>query len=169
MKLRLKVVLGGLLLASSAFAVQKVVKRSTFVDTNYGFSLEAPRFPDAGPTTAGIALVFSGPPKDGFAPNVNVSVQATATTAKAYRELSFAQLDQLKLKRNSDRNLKVSGRDAIEVDYEGTIGGSKPLRFLALAVIDKDRVIQITCTALPEAFPAVEAEFRACLQSFKLD
>jgi hypothetical protein len=44
----------------------------------------------------------------------------------------------------------------------------KDLRFLALAVVDTDRVFLTTCTALKSRFQEDEPEFRACLDSFKL-
>jgi hypothetical protein len=168
MKTSFKATIALLLLAGTAWAFQKAVKRSTFIDETYGFSIEAPKFPGAGPKTPGTPLILSGPPADGFAPNVNVTIQATSTTAKAFRDLSVGQLKQLNIRLNSERQLKVSGRDAVELDYEGVLGGNRTLRFLSLSVIEKDRVILVTCTSTPEAFEGVEAEFRACLKSFKM-
>jgi hypothetical protein len=168
MKTSIKAAIAILLLAGTAWAFQKGVKRSTFVDTTYGYTIDTPKFPGAKPTTPGTVLIVTGPADDGFAPNVNVTIQATSTTAKAYRDLSVGQLEQLKLKIHSERQLKVSGLDAIELDYEGAIQGARPLRFLSMAVIDKDRVILITCTSTPEGFAALESEFRASLKSFKL-
>jgi hypothetical protein len=168
MKTSIKTTIAILLLAGTAWAFQKAVKRSTFVDTTYGFTIDTPKFPGTKPTTPGTVLIVTGPADDGFTPNMNVTIQATSTTAKAYRDLSVGQFKSLKLKLNSERQLKVSGRDAVELDYEGALGGTKILRFLSMAVIDKDRVILITCTTAPEGFAAVEAEFRASLKSFKL-
>jgi hypothetical protein len=168
MKITIKAAFLVLLLLSTAWAYQKVVKRSKYVDETYGYTIETPKFPGAGPTTPGTALIVTGPAADGFAPNVNVNIQATATTAKAFHDLSVGQFKQLGCKLNSDRQIKVSGRDAVEFDYEGTLGGDKTLRFLSLAVIDKDRVILVTCTASPESFKTLEAEFRACINSLKL-
>lgn len=51
-----------------AVAVQKLVKRSTYVDANYGFSLETPRFPGATRTTPGTVFFAAGPPADGSPP-----------------------------------------------------------------------------------------------------
>ncbi len=94
--------------------------------------------------------------------------QATTTTRKAYRDLSIGQFEQLKFKLNSEKELTVSGRDALRLDYEGTVPqGGKEYHFLALAVIDKERVVLVTCTALPENFAAVEPEFQACIASLK--
>ena len=167
MKTMIKVTLALLLCVGSAWAYQKVVKRSTFVDEVHGFTIETPKFPGATPTTPGTPLIVTGPPANGFAPNVNVTIQATAITAKAYRDLSVEQFQQLGWKLNSEKSLKVSGRDAIELDYEGTQAG-KSLRFLSMAVMDKNRVILLTCSSLSNAFAPLESEFRACLGSFKL-
>lgn len=170
MKKSLALVLLGLLLgAGSAWSYQRVVKRSRFVDEVYGYSIDAPRFPGSGPTTASIAAYFAGPSGEGFASSVNVMVQPARTTLAEHRAKMLAEFRLLDLKVNSDRDLVVSGRDAVEFDYQGKPTGDKELHFLILAVVDKDRVIQVTCTASPEKFAAAEAEFRASLASFRLD
>ncbi len=157
-------------LAGSAWGFQKgSEKRSTFKDNVHGFSIDMPRFPGSGPKAPGVVLIASGPASGKFAPNVNVMVQATRTTVKAYSERSVAQMKQLGMKVNSQKTRKVSGRDALELDYEGSINGSPNLRFLSLSVIDKDRVIVVTCTVSPDDFADGEAEYRACIDSLKLD
>jgi len=168
MKTSLAAFVCGLILASVAWSFQDVVKRSHYTDEVYGFSIDAPRFPDVATNTGSIPVAFTGISQSGGASNVNVMVQAVAKTRKEYREFSLAQMKRIGLKVNSDRDVTISDRDAMEIDYEGKIGGFPLLHFLALAVIEKDRVILITCTASPQAFPAVEAEFRACLASFRL-
>ena len=55
---------------------------------------------------------------------------------------------------------KVAGRDAVVLDYQGSINGGQELRFLSLAVIEKDRVVLVTCTTPPDAFAQGEAEYR---------
>ena len=97
-----------------------------------------------------------------------MTVQATRTTLQADLDSSLGQFKQLNIKVNSERRLKVSGLDAIELDYQGNVAGDRELRFFALTVIDKDRVILVTYTATPESFPKLEPEFRASLASFKL-
>jgi hypothetical protein len=142
--------------------------RSAYMDVNYGFALFAPRFPKA--TNQNVTpLILTGPGEAGFSSNVNVTIQPlpATTTRKAYHDQSLNEFRQAGLKVNSDRDVTVSGKDAIRFDYEGQVGG-KNLHFLSLAVIDKDRVILVTCTATPEAFPAIEPEFSACLDSFRL-
>jgi hypothetical protein len=152
----------------TAWAVQKAVKRSKFVDETYGYSIELPKFPGANPNSNATAFIVTGPPANGFAPNVNVTIQGISTTLKAYRDLSVAQFDQLGLKVNSEKERKVSGREAIEFDYEGKLPqADKAFRFLALAVVEKERIVLVTCTATPQTFPAVEAEFHACIDSMK--
>ena len=146
-------------------------KRSSYVDEVYGFSLDAPRFPGADGKKAGVAISLAGPPTNGFASNINVTIQPIATTLQAFTDLSLAQFKQLNLKVNSQKTYKISGKDALEFDYEGTLNvmnNTKKLRFLVVSVIEKDRVLILTCTALPEEFAKAEPEFRACLDSFKV-
>jgi hypothetical protein len=142
------------------------VKRSAYMDVNHGFAIFAPNFPRA-PKQTVIPVMFTGPAEAGFSSNVNITIQAATLTRKMYRDQSLAQFRQLGFKVNSDRDVTVSGKDAIRLDYEGKAVG-KDLHFLALAVIDKDREILVTCTATPEGFSAVESEFKACLDSFRL-
>ena len=168
MKTAIKTALVLILLVGSAWAWQKSVKRSKFVDEGYGFTIETPKFPGVDSTTAGTALIVAAPPSNGFAANMNIAIQPTKTTAKAYRDLSVGELEKFKLKLNSERQMKVSGLDAVVIDYQGSIQGQKPLHFLSMAVIDKDRVLLVTYTASVEGFEALEPEFRASMESFKL-
>jgi hypothetical protein len=142
--------------------------RSAYMDVNYGFALFAPKFPKA--TNQNVTpVIFTGPGEAGFSSNVNVTILPLPanTTRKAYHDQSLNEFRQAGLKVNSERNVTVSGKDAIRFDYEGQARG-KNLHFLSLAVIDRDRVIVVTCAATAEAFPAIEPEFSACLDSFKL-
>ncbi|WP_435017297.1 hypothetical protein TA3x_004901 [Tundrisphaera sp. TA3] len=158
-----------LVAGSSAIAYQKGAStRSSYTDENYGFSIETPRYPGAGPRTPGMVLMVPGPPSKGFAPNLNITVQDVATTTKDYLEMSLGQFPKLGWKVNTHRELKVSGRDAIEIDYEGEAKPGQKMHFLAVAVIEKDRVILATATVLAADFAEVEAELRASLASLKL-
>ncbi len=149
------VALGAMLIGTTWAAQATKARRSSYTDETYGFALEAPRFPGAGPNQAGMPLVVSGPPEGGFASNVNVGIQATRTTRQGYRDLSLGQFRQLGFKVNSARDVTVSGREAIRLDYEGQLQ-RRDLHFLSLAIVDKDRVVLVTCTTTPAAFPAVE-------------
>lgn len=157
------------LLAGSAWGYQNgPAKRSTYKDADYGFTIDAPRFPGSG--SKGATVFMSAGPSDGkFAPNVNVLVEHAKTTAEIHLDDSVAQIEKAGLKINERKTRKVSGRDAVEIDYEGTLNGIKDLRFLSLSVIEKDRIIIVTCTAPIATFDAVEAECRACLDSLKFD
>jgi hypothetical protein len=136
------------------------------MDVNHGFAIFAPNFPKV-PKQTVIPVMFTGPAEGGFSSNVNITIQPVSTTRKAYHDQSLREFGQLGFKLNSSRDVTVSGKDAIRLDYEGKASG-KDLHFLSLAVFDKDRVILVTCTALPDSFAAVEPEFNACLDSFRL-
>ncbi len=167
-----KIALLAVILTGSAWAYQKPgTKRSNYSDETYGVALDAPQFPGADSKKAGVAISLTGPPVGGFASNINVTINPIATTLKAFTDVTVAECKRLNLTINSQKAIKVSGKDALEIDYEGTLNvmnGAKKLRFLALSVIDKDRVLVLTCTALPEEFAKAEPEFRACLASFKV-
>lgn len=140
---------------------------SEFRDAQFGFSLAPPRFGAPAEGTSLVRLVVTGPPDGGFSPSVNVTVQETRTTREAFVRLSEAQFQEAGLKLHSKENRTVSGRPAVLLDYEGSLGGPR-LRFLALAVILPDRVLLATCTGLASKYPSLEPVFRQSLDSFKL-
>jgi hypothetical protein len=98
---------------------------------------------------------------------VTVVVQAVKMTRKQYADLTKTQFEQAGIQVKSERNRQVSGKEAIEWEYENEVQG-KPLHFLQLAVMDTDRVFLATCTAPAESFSKHAAEFRASLGSLKL-
>ena len=157
----------GLVLVVAAAAQAPKDPRSTYSDAVYGFAFDAPRFPPAGADQVAIPVNVSGVGEGGFASNVNVMVQPKAASRKAYRDRAIAQFKQMGLTLHAARDLTVSDRDAALFDYSGRIAG-RDLHFLALAVIAKDRVFLVTCTATAGAFKRLEPEFRACLDSFRL-
>lgn len=143
------------------------VERSTYNDAVYGFSLEAPRFPAAGPNQAVVPIALTSVAEGGFSSNVNTMVQMITTTREDFRALSLKEMQRLGWKVNSDKDVTVCGRDAIEIDYAGQMR-NKDLHFLSISVIEAKRVIVVTCAATAEDFKTLEPEFRACLASFKL-
>jgi hypothetical protein len=158
------------LLAGSAWGFQKGAEtRSTYKDTVHGFTIEIPKFPGSGRKVPGVVFTATGPPVGKFAPNINIVIQDTATTTKGFIDQTVEQFKQLGMELHGRKILKVAGRDAVEFDYQGSFNGGEDLRFLALAVIEKDRVVLVTCTAPAAAFDASEADYRACLKSLKLD
>lgn len=142
-------------------------KASTYTDALYGFTIQAPQFPKAAAGTGVVPVMMYAPAESGFAANVNVMVQRVATTRKEYRETSRAQFEGMGLRQNPDSDVTVSGRKAIIFDYEGNMGGQE-LRWLALAVVDNEQVLLVTCTARKDSFAKYEKEFRACIDSFRL-
>lgn len=156
------------LLAGSAWGFQKGAEtRSSYNDTVHGFTIDLPKFPGSGPKVSGMVFTATGPVRDKFAPNVNVVIQATATTVKEHVDLSVGQIKQLGMKLHGQELRKVAGRDAAILDYQGSINGGQELRFLSLSVIEKDRVVLVTCTTPTDAFAQVEAEYRACFESLQ--
>lgn len=167
MRITKLLVFGGLLVMPGGRASPPAAQRSTYRDAIYGFALSAPRFPKAGPQQAISPVMLLGPAENGLASNVNVLVLPLSTTRKAYHDRSMAEFKASGAKVNSDRNFTVSGREGFMVDYEAK-PQDRDLRFLALAVIDKGRVLLITCTAPRVSYAKFETEFKACLNSFKL-
>jgi len=155
-----------ILLAVPAAGLARPAAPSIYTDGTHGFRIQAPAFPK---TKIGsvIPVMFLGPPNEGFSPNANVMVQYTNAGLEGYRELTLGQFKASGMTVHAVENRKVSGRDALFFDYSGR-QGTRDLRWLALAVVEKDRVFLTTCTAPKDDFPALEKEFRACLGSFSV-
>ena len=78
-------------------------------------------------------------------------------------------LGQMGWKLLSDKEITVSGRDALLIEYEGTMPGQQQmLRFIGLAVCDADKQFTVTATSLKESFGALEKDMRASIESFRL-
>lgn len=152
---------------AEAPAEQAEPARSTYTDASYGFTIRAPAFPKAPKGTGAMVVTMMAPPENMFASNVNVMVQNVSMKREAYRDLSRGQFKAMGYNVHTERELEVSGRDAVLWDYEGKVGG-RELRWLTLAVMDKERVCLVTCTGLKDGFEKYEKEFRACLDSFRL-
>jgi hypothetical protein len=142
-------------------------QRSSYADGIHGFSMSAPRFPGSARGMNALPVIFNGPAENGFANNVHVMIQPMSMTRKAYRDLSLRQFAQAGSTLISEKNLTVSGRPALLLDFTSESQG-RPMRHLALAVIDTHRVFLITGTELKESFKRDAPAFRACLLSFKI-
>ncbi|MBE3098715.1 MAG: hypothetical protein IMZ44_16490 [Planctomycetes bacterium] len=160
------VVLAAAIGAGAAWAAAAARKPSVYQDGLYGFSIQAPAFPMAPPGAMVIPVMMTAPVEDKFAANVNVAVQQVTLSRDGFRQLSLAQFKQAGFKVNVDRDLTVFGKPAILWDYEGSAGG-RDLHWLALAVIDTERVFLVTCTAPKDTFGKYEQEFHTCVNSFK--
>jgi hypothetical protein len=149
-----------------AAAAAEVAKRSVYADATYGFTIQAPAFGKAAAVSV-IPVQMFGPAEDGFASNVNVMVQNVKTTRADFKKQSAEEFKAGGLKVASEKDLTVSGKDAVQWTCEGK-AMNKDLGFVVLAVIDADRVYLVTCTALKEAMPKLQNEFLACVGSFAL-
>ena len=167
MRKAIVVILAAAIGAGAAWAAAAAARKpSVYQDGLYGFSIQAPAFPMAPPGSMVIPVAMMASAEDKFTANVNVMVQQVALSRDGYRQLSLAQFKQAGFKVNVDRDLTVSGKPAILWDYEGSMGG-RDVHWLALAVIDTERVFLVTCTALKDTFGKYEQEFHTCVNSFK--
>ena len=164
--------LGCLLLTGASLPPAQTSPASTasprYVDPTYNFSMAIPGFPAA--KERSVIATFQGPTEDGFASNVTLVVDPGATTRAAYLETSLKQLRDAKpgSKMGQNNSQQVSGKDAALLDYEFSEAGRR-LRFLQLVVFAEDRVYILTCTAPVDTFKNHEAEFRKCIETFRLE
>jgi len=169
MRMACAVVLAGLTCAVLvADDGQPAPKPSTYTDRVYGFSMQTPTFPKATKGVSVRPVVLCGPEEGGFASNANVMVQSITTTREAYLTQSLNQIKAMRWKVNSMEKTTVSGRDALRFDYEGKMG-ARDLRWLAVAIVDTERVFLVTCTTTKDGFKKYGKAFDACLRSFALE
>jgi hypothetical protein len=153
--------------ASSSLPDKSAV--NAYSDATYGFSMATPSFPQPQQDRAVIAI-YQAPSEDDFSANVTVMVDPVKTTRKDYVQASMSTMETTNPRANvrSLVEMKVSGKDAELLDYDATMAGRR-LRFLQLLVVAEARVYVVTCTAPLDKFPKYEAQFRKCIDSFRLD
>ncbi|MBX3463915.1 MAG: hypothetical protein KF830_12155 [Planctomycetes bacterium] len=115
-------------------------------------------------------LMRTGGARAGFATNVNVLAQPRGEVVdlEELAALTRQQFGQLGV--DIDQ-LEVQARDGVEVlqlEYHGQIGGSAPLRFLALAYLRGEKQVWITATALQSTWGDQEAELRRLLEDVRI-
>ncbi len=154
--------------AGDAFARPgRAAVASAYTNGTYGFSITPPTYPRVDKDAATQAAMFFAPAKNAFASNLGVMIQTTKMSLDDYIKTSQEQFKEASLKVSSEKKVKVSNRDAVVWEYEGEASGKK-LKFMAMAVVDGDRVILITGTASGEDYESLSKEFKASLDSFKL-
>ncbi len=127
-----------------------------------GFSI-APLESDAGDephSPLGMRL----PPQDGFAPNVNVDIQASDGTMEGYADISRGHFKNAGFEIVSEKI--VDGE--LTFEFKGKVEGN-PLHWYAKAFKRKDRVFLVTATATEAQWQGVSAKLKACVDSFALD
>lgn len=138
----------------------------TYVDQTHGFTIDLPKFPKAEPGTSTTILISTAPPVEGFASNITIIVQEIAHTRAEYMTLSKGQFEQHGLTVDSEKELRVSDKEAVLWEYHGTVQG-RTLRWMALAVMANERVYLATCTATESEYPKLKASFARSLSSVK--
>jgi hypothetical protein len=156
------------LAATDALARQsRVAAPSMYTNGAYGFSLVPPTFAKAEKDSGSQAAMFFAPGKKGFAANLGVMVQNVKMTLDEYVALSRDQFEKSGIKITTEAKLKISGRDAVLWEYEGAAKERK-MKWMALAVVDGDRVFLITGTSTQDDYEALSKEFKTSLASFKI-
>ena len=149
--------------------------RSRYIDVEHGFSIDLPRFPRASSGQFTLPLCLYVEPRQawverwsGYVHAVDLRVVETRSSVRSYQETTLADLRKEGWKIDRTRDLRISGRPAWMIDYHGKLIGIPPMRCRALYVFRPERVFELVCEAEPERFKRAEAQFQACLESFRL-
>ena len=103
------------------------------------------------------------PASEGFAPNVNVSIQPHSGGIASYITLSK---DQFKKINGVIVTEKQNGEKEWIVEYTASITGNN-LHFYARAVVNKGKVYLVTATAKESQWSTVSALLRRTVDAFK--
>jgi hypothetical protein len=149
----------------AADATRPAGQPGAYTDPSYGFSITAPKLSD-NPRGRGVAVVFEGPMKDGFAANVNVLVEPGRIGRREYLDAALPQLKETGGSLTNAKELTVAGYEAALLNYDMERNG-RQLRHRQLLVFADRTTYIVTCTAAVDVFPQVEAEFQKTLDSFR--
>jgi len=127
-----------------------------------GFSI-AP-LEEAAESATYLVLTMTLPASDGFAPNVNVQVQAFDGTLDEYVDLSKRQFTAQKIQIVSEKRAAESHT----FELAGEIQGQK-LHFYSKAEMGRGKVYLTTGTSKESQWKAVGEKLRKCVDSFKRD
>lgn len=128
----------------------------------YGFEIGALETGD--PRVNFMPLTMSLPASDGFAPNINVTLQSHKDSLASFVSLTKEQFAQMQLTLVEEQ---LVGDYEWRVEYTGPFRNST-LHWYARAVAKDGRVYLATATALETQWPKVGARLREGVDSFKL-
>jgi hypothetical protein len=139
-----------------------------YQDRNYGFSIHAPVFREI--QERQVAQVFA---VAGGGVSFGVWVQGDTTPRKEFRAKTLEGIEQMGYKLERDEEKRISGKDALEVEYTGTIDtplGKQKARMIDLVIFREAHAIDVRVTALAETFDggAGEKAIRNALANVRL-
>lgn len=111
-----------------------------------------------------VVMSMTLPASDGFAPNVNVQVQAFDGTLDEYVDLSKRQFTAAKFKLISEKR----GDESHTFEFSGESLEMK-LHFYAKAEMGKGKVFLTTATSKETQWKAVGEKLKKCVDSFQKD
>jgi len=159
------------LLVLTAFSLgmiaQQAAQPSRLVDRTFGYTIDIPDFGDGGVGTEFTRLAFSAPPIGNITPNVNIIVQNQDFDLQAHLEQTRRELDQLGLRIDHTKFVRIGDHDAVRLGYSGNLQDTD-LAFKVLIVFLDQRVLIVTCTG-PKPMPQeLDVAFTTALDSFRL-
>jgi putative membrane protein len=155
-------------LASLSVAEEPAARTGTYHSSQYGFSIDAPSFPNLGGEEQATIVELPAPAtRAPSSVSVTVEVRAKYTFERA-REVTRVQLDKKGLHVREEKSIEVSGRKALLFRADGPLKGTETT-VLELVVLDAPRIYRAIASARTEDWKRDEAALRAAIESFKLD
>ena len=139
-----------------------------YTNNYHGFSIVPPAFEGECQEAQSLLSIFYGPiGTDGVPSSVSIVVQRCCTTRDKYSIQSDQQFRRAGIRVDTQRDLSVSGRDAILCEYNMNVS-NREMKCVSLAVIDQERVILVTASAGKADFGRLRDQYIASLEGFVL-
>ena len=144
-------------------AILTSVTAATIDLPQYGFTIDVLDAPPSA-TMATTAFVSFLPATEGFAPNLNVSIQPYSEGITSYITLSKSQFKQMNWTIVTEKQNRES---EWIVEYIGPMQGND-LHFYARAVAHRGKVYLVTATAKETQWISVSGSLRNAVDGFKI-
>lgn len=141
---------------------------SIYRDAGTGFSIVPPAFDmDTFAPMVILANFLSVPNADGVG-IMNIQKQPAIRKLDDFIRMSDMQFKQMGLTVHEKREMRVSGRPAVEYFYEGVLQGAN-LKHRAVAVECDGYILLVTCTTSPERFDELDPLFQESLATLEVE
>lgn len=148
---------------AAGFTVQK--SRSMYRNDELGIAFRDPQFFDNLKPGFGMVATFSAPAENNFAANVNI-IRQPAQNRDDFMAVNKRSVEAMGFEVIDNKAVDINDHEAVETIYTGQMGSLK-MKFLSVAIIDRNAVYLITGTATEDSFDKYERNFRRVIDSFQ--
>jgi hypothetical protein len=134
-----------------------------YTNSDFGISMSVPKHDIKEHEDSTVALFYVSI-EGVHVGNVNLGIHTFKTTREQCLRDALTAIASQGQTVNSKQLLEVNGHDAFIIDSQGHLE-EQDFRFLALTVVDTDRVLVVTCAAPLDKFEMARPQFMAVINS----